>query len=265
MPLNLCILSKMPKISAVIITKNEATNIAQCLQSLLTVVDEILLIDAFSIDDTVKIAQELGAKVIQVKWEGYSQNKNYGNQLAKHDWILSVDADEVLSPKLINSIRALKLNESQVYSINRLNNYCGQWIKHCGWHPDWNNRLFHRKKTEWKGDFVHEKLNFPSSTKIVRLEGLLYHYSYQNSADHWQRIERYAQLSAQQLFQNGKKATFIKLCLAPIARFIRTYFLKMGFLDGKVGWTISVRTGYLVRKKYQLLRILERQVINQPK
>ncbi len=247
----------MPKISAVIITKNEAVNIVRCLPSLQAVVDEIVVIDAFSTDETVKIARELGAKVVQTKWEGYSQNKNYGNQLAKHDWILSIDADEVLSPELAHSIRALKLEENHLYSINRLNNYCGQWIKYCSWHPDWNNRLFHRKTAKWKGDFVHEKLTFLSVTKIVRLEGLLYHYSYQNSADHWQRIERYAQLSAQQLFQDGKKATFIKLWLAPFARFIRTYFIKMGFLDGKAGWTISVRTGYLVRRKYQLLKALE--------
>ena len=247
----------MPKISAVIITKNEATNIARCLQSLQAVVAEILVIDAFSTDETVKIAQELGAKVIQTKWEGYSQNKNYGNQFAKHDWILSIDADEVLSPELMHSIQALKLEQNNIYSINRLNNYCGQWIKYCGWHPDWNNRLFHRKTAKWKGDFVHEKLTFSSATKIIRLEGLLYHYSYQNSADHWQRIERYAQLSAQQLFQNGKKATFIKLWLAPVARFIRTYFIKLGFLDGRAGWTISVRAGYLVYHKYRLLKILE--------
>ena len=246
----------MSKISAVIITKNEAANIARCLQSIINVVDEILVVDAFSSDNTVKIAEGLGAKVIQRKWIGYSQNKNYGNQLAQHDWILSIDADEVLSKELTTSIQILALNEQQVYAMNRLNNYCGQWIKHCSWHPDWNSRLFHRKKAKWKGDFVHERLNFPSSIKPVRLEGLLYHYSYQNSADHWQRIEKYAKLSAQQLYSDGKKATFIKLWIAPVVRFLRTYFFKMGFLDGKAGWTISVRTGYLVRKKYKLLKEL---------
>ncbi len=251
----------MPKISAVIITKNEAANIARCLQSIINLVDEILVVDAFSTDDTVKIAQGLGAKVIQKKWIGYSQNKNVGNELAKYDWILSIDADEVLSAELISSIRALKFDENHIYSINRLNNYCGQWIKHCGWHPDWNNRLFHRKTAKWTGDFVHEQLSFAPKIKVIRLKGLLHHYSYQNSADHWQRIERYAALSAQQLFQDGKKATWIKLWLAPIARFFRTYFIKMGFLDGRAGWTISIRTGYLVRKKYKLLEELERGVI----
>ena len=244
----------MPKISAVIITKNEATNIASCLEPLRKVVEEILVIDAYSTDDTVKIAQNLGAKVVQTEWLGYSQNKNYGNQLAKNDWILSIDADEVLSTELSTTIQNLRLEENRVYSINRLNNYCGQWIKYSGWHPDWNSRLFNKKQVHWKGEFVHEKLAIPPPIKTIHLAGLLYHYSYQNSADHWQRIEKYAQLSAQQLFQDDKKATFIKLWLSPVARFLRTFFLKRGFLDGRAGWTISVRNGYLVHRKYSLLK-----------
>ena len=244
----------MPKLSAVIITKNEATSIARCLQSLNGLVAEVIIVDAFSSDNTVQIAESLGARVVQKDWEGYSQNKNYGNQLAKNDWIISIDADEVITEELKSTIQQLTLEKDKVYSINRLNNYCGQWIKHCSWHPDWNIRLFHRKTAKWKGDFVHEKLTLIENIKVVRLEGLLHHYSYQNSADHWQRIERYAQLSAQQLFQDGKKATFVKLWFAPIARFLRTYFIKMGFLDGKAGWTISVRTGYLVYRKYRLLK-----------
>jgi len=244
----------MLKISAVIITKNEATNIARCLESLQKVVAEVIVIDAYSTDNTVKIAQSLGAIVVETEWLGYSQNKNYGNQLAKNDWILSIDADEVLSAELSKTIQNLRLKENTVYSINRLNNYCGQWIKHSNWHPDWNSRLFNKKQVSWKGDFVHEKLTIPTTMKTVRLEGLLYHYSYQNSADHWERIEKYAQLSAQQLFQDGKKATFIKLWLSPIARFLRTYFLKRGFLDGRAGWIISIRNAYLAYIKYRLLR-----------
>ncbi len=245
------------KISAVIITKNEEENIARCLKSLVGVVDEIIVIDAFSTDKTVEIAQNNGAIIIQKEWEGYSQNKNFGNSQAKNDWILSIDADEVLSQELIISIRKLTLDDSKVYSFNRLNNYCGQWIRHSNWHPDWNIRLFNKKESAWSGDFVHEKLTLPKHVAVDQLEGLLYHYSYQNSEDHWQRIEKYAQLSAQQLFQDGKKATFIKLWLSPIARFLKTYFFKKGFLDGKAGWTISVRNAYLVHRKYQLLQKMQ--------
>lgn len=244
----------MTKISAVIITKNEAKNIARCIHSVAPIVDEILILDAFSRDKTVEIAQQLGAKVVQKKWEGYAQNKNYGNTLAKNDWILSIDADEVLSDELKKAIEKLTLKKELVYTINRLNNYCGQWIRHSNWHPDWNIRLFNKKTAHWAGDFVHEKLDFPTTTKIIKLDGLLYHYSYQNSDDHWNRIERYAQLSARQLFHSGKKTTFIKLWLSPIARFFKTFFINRGFLDGKAGWTISVRNAYLVHRKYQLLK-----------
>lgn len=244
----------MPKISAVIITKNEAANIARALHSIKEIVDEVLIIDGYSTDDTFEIASRLGAKVIQKKWEGYSQNKNYGNQLAKNDWILSIDADEELSPALVKALQEITLVPSNVYSFNRLNNYCGQWIKHSGWHPDWNIRLFNRKVTSWEGDFVHEKLAIPPNITVVCLKGLLYHYSYQNSTDHWHRIEKYAELSAQQLFQDGKKSTFIKRWFAPVARFLRTLFIKQGFLDGRAGWTISVRNAYLVYRKYQLLK-----------
>lgn len=247
----------MPKISAVIITKNEEKNIAQCLQSLIEVVKEIVVIDAYSTDKTIEIAEKIGAKVFQKEWKGYSQNKNFGNDLAKNDWILSIDADEVLSPELITSIHELTLENSKVYSFNRLNNYCGQWIKYSNWHPDWKIRLFNKKQVTWSGDFVHEKLTFDKHITVVRLAGLLYHYSYQNSEDHWQRIEKYAQLSAQQLFQDGKKATFVKLWLSPIARFIKTYFFKKGFLDGKAGWIISVRNAYLVNRKYRLLQEMQ--------
>jgi len=226
-------------------------------QSLFGLVGEIIIVDACSTDDTVQIAKDLGATVVQKEWEGYSQNKNYGNQLAKNDWIISIDADEVITAELSAHIQKLTLEKNTVYSINRLNNYCGQWIKHCSWHPDWNIRLFNRKTAQWEGDFVHEKLVFPDNVKVVRLEGLLHHYSYQNSRDHRQRIEQYAQLSAQQLFQDGKKATFIKLWLAPIARIFRTYFLRLGCLDGKAGWIISKRTGYLVHRKYQLLKEMQ--------
>lgn len=247
----------MPKLSAVIITKNEAMNIARCIKSLNGLVTEILIIDAYSTDDTVQIAKDLGATVVQKEWEGYSQNKNYGNRLAKNDWIISIDADEVITEDLKSHLQQLTLEENTVYSINRLNNYCGQWIRHCSWHPDWNIRLFNRKVAQWKGDFVHEKLAFRDNVKVVHLKGLLHHYSYQNSTDHWQRIEQYAQLSAQQLFQDGKKTTFVKLWLAPVARILRTYFLKLGCLDGKAGWTISKRTGYLVYRKYQLLKEMQ--------
>ena len=242
-------------ISAVIITKNEASTIARCIQAVQQVAAEVIIIDAFSTDETVAIAKDLGAKVFQKTWIGYAHNKNYGNQIAQYDWILSIDADEVLSPTLISTIQQLTLANNTIYAVNRLVNYGGQWVKHSGWHPDWKVRLFNRQTTQWaETDLVHERLLYPPSNHQVRLKGVVYHYSYKNSEDHWQRIEQYAQLSARQLAAAGKKATFVKLYLAPIARFLRTYFLKKGFLDGRLGWRISCRNAYLVYRKYRLVK-----------
>lgn len=244
-------------ISAVIITKNEAEHIGRCIKALQAVTDDILVIDAYSSDQTVQIAQELGARVIQKKWVGYGHNKNIGNQLAHHDWVLSIDADEVLSAELIQSLQQLSLQNNMVYSINRLVNFGGQWIRHSGWHPDWKVRLFNRKIVQWDEQaLVHEQLIIPKNFNTKRLPGLLHHYSYKNDTDHWQRIEQYAQLAAQQLNRKGKKVSFIKLYLSPIARFFRTYFLKKGFLDGSIGWKISYRNAYLVYRKYNLLRAM---------
>lgn len=244
-----------PPISAVIITKNEAANIARCIQAVQEVAQEVLVIDAFSEDETVTIATKLGAKVLQKKWIGYGYNKNYGNQAAQYDWIVSIDADEVLSPDLINCLQTTTLHPNNVYALNRIVNYGGKWVKHSGWHPDWKVRVFHRKNARWDTNaLVHESLSYPKNSKLIPLSGLLYHYSYKNDADHWQRIEKYAQLAAQQLMQEGKKATFVKLYLSPIARFFKTYFIKKGFLDGYLGWKISWRNAYLVWRKYRIVR-----------
>ena len=244
-------------ISAVIITKNEAENIGKCIKALHLVSNDIVVIDANSSDQTVAIAQALGARVHQHKWVSYGHNKNIGNQLAQYDWILSIDADEVLSPELTQSLQQLSLQNNTVYSVNRLVNFGGDWVKHSGWHPDWKVRLFNRKKVSWDEQaLVHEQLIIPTNSTIQQLTGLLYHYSYKDDADHWQRIESYAQLAAQQMATAGKKANFIKLYGSPIARFLRTYFLKKGFLDGYVGWKISYRNAYLVHRKYKLLNAM---------
>ncbi|MEM9819448.1 MAG: glycosyltransferase family 2 protein [Bacteroidota bacterium] len=243
-------------ISAVIITKNEEDNIRACLQALNGVVSEILVVDSMSDDDTVAICRTLGAKVIQTQWKGYAQTKNEANGWARHDWILSIDADEVLSQELAQSIRQLQPKINCVYLVDRLNNFCGQWIKHSGWSPDWKPRLFNRQSTYWDGAYVHEELKVPSQDQRIRLKGQLLHYSYRSLEDHWQRMEKYTQLAATAMYQQGKKATWTKLWLSPLFRFIKTYVLKRGFLDGKNGWIISQRNAVLVHMKYKKLRAL---------
>lgn len=249
----------MPAISAVIITLNEADNIEACISPLLSVVDEVLVIDSGSTDQTCAIAKKLGARVVNTQWQGYAATKNYGNRLAVNDWILSIDADEVISETLGKSIRSLIMDSKKVYSLDRLTNFCGQWIKHSGWYPEWKTRLFNRKISQWKGDYVHEKLVHLEELQEEKIDGKLFHYSYKNLDDHWSRIQRYAKLSAQEMHAAGKHASFVKLWLSPAVRFFRTFVLKAGFLDGKNGWIISLRNAKLVRLKYKILQSLQQK------
>ncbi len=242
-------------ISAVIITKNEAAIIQRCLEALQQVVSEILIVDANSTDQTVAIAKKMGAKVLQKEWAGYGKNKNFGNRMAAYDWILSIDADEVLSPDLIQSLQNLELDQRQVYAVNRLVNYAGHWVYYSGWHPDWKIRLFHKTTIQWdETALVHEPLIIPAIKTVIPLEGVLYHYSYKNEIDHWNRIEQYAELAARQIVQQNSKVGYLKLYGSPIARFFKTFFLKKGFMDGRLGWKISWRNAYLVYRKYKLVR-----------
>lgn len=242
-------------ISAVIITKNEAVNIQRCIGALQQVASEVLIVDANSTDNTVAIAKSMGVKVVQKEWEGYGRNKNFGNRMATYSWILSIDADEVLSIELIQTLQNLVLDQGQVYTINRLVNYAGHWIYYSGWHPDWKVRLFHRADTQWEETaLVHEQLLIPATKKVRQLEGMLYHYSYKSEEDHWDRIEQYAQLAARQMAQQNRRVGFFKLYASPTARFFKTFFLKKGFMDGRLGWKISWRNAYLVYRKYELVR-----------
>lgn len=251
-------MNRLP-VTAVVITLNEASNIEACLRPLLACCAEVLVADSGSTDGTPEQAEQLGARVLRTEWRGYAQTKNKANEAARHDWILSIDADEVLSGELEKHLRSLPLQEKTVYALDRFTNYCGTWVRHSGWYPDWKVRLFDRRAVRWEGDFVHETLSIPADFSEVRLSGKLFHYSYRSSEDHWNRIERYARLSAEKLFDKGKRPNVFKQLFSPPARFLRTFFLKKGFLDGRVGWRLSLRNAYMVRKKYQILKDLYRQ------
>ncbi|MEO1262644.1 MAG: glycosyltransferase family 2 protein [Bacteroidota bacterium] len=243
-------------ISAVIITHNVAGTIRPCLVALKKVCTEIIVVDSFSDDGTADICLEEGAKLVSHEWLGFSGTKNLGNKLAANDWILSIDSDEVLSEELIRALKEVNLAEGCVYALDRITNYCGKWIYHSGWYPEWKVRLFNRKHALWKGDFVHETLFFPDNFMQKKLKGKLFHYSYSDASDHIKRIEKYAKLSAQERFENGKKTSFVQIWFSPIARFIRTYFLKKGFLDGKEGLLISWRSAQMVNLRYRILKEL---------
>lgn len=243
----------MHGITAVIITLNEEDNIARCLESLRGVVDEMLVADTGSSDATCKRASELGARVESLHWEGYAATKNRANALAACDYILSVDADEALSDALKASISAIRSGGlNGAYSFNRLTNYCGHWIRHCGWYPDTKVRLFPKGAAEWKGDHVHEELVCDQAMPTTHLSGDLLHYSYSSVKEHRERAEHYARLGAQKLL--GKESTLLglKTLFAPLLRFLRMYVVQLGFLDGRMGWHVSVNVCREVYLKYRL-------------
>jgi len=246
------------KISSVIITLNEEFHIERCLKSLIGVVDEVIIVDSGSIDNTQKIAESYSfVKFVKKDWEGYSKTKNYGNELVKFDWILSIDADEALSSELQQSILELKNKKNQelcVYEFNRITNYCGQWIRYAGWYPDKKQRLFPKNYAKWQGDFVHEILVFQIPVRF--LKGDLLHYSYQNFIQHKEKTLKYAHLHAQQLSIQGKKFNYFKQYFSSFFVFFKMYFLKLGFLEGKLGWKLCWISAWGAYKKYEILKKL---------
>ncbi len=246
----------MEKLSIVIITHNEEKNIRACLDAVQGLSDDIVIVDSFSTDKTPEICRSYPhVNFVSHNWEGYSAQKNYANSLAKHDYILSLDADEVISDELRKSIEAIEKFEA-VYEFSRLTNYCGSWVHHCGWYPDAKTRIFPREGSFWEGEFVHETLVVPANLPVIRLKGDLLHYSYHTLEDHYRQIERYSTLHAEKMKAEGKKASFIKQFISPPFKFFRIYFLELGFLDGKAGFDIARISAKAVRLKYQKLKIL---------
>lgn len=254
-------------ISAVIISYNTARTIGRCLQAVAQVTDETLVLDSFSDDGTVELCRQYGARVIPQEWLGYAATKNLGQDMAENDWILSIDADEILSEELIASLRSLQRRRGEAYALDRLTSFCGKWIYHCGWYPERKIRLFHRDEVRWGDELVHETLRMPAHCKVVRLRGKLYHDSFADENDHWRRLRKYARLSAEELLRQGRRPTWVHRYLSPAARFSRTYFLKLGFLDGRAGWIISVRSARMVYLRYRLLdamwRLCDREKVDE--
>jgi glycosyltransferase involved in cell wall biosynthesis len=248
----------MPELSVVIITFNEEKNIGRCLESVRDVADDIIVVDSFSTDATESICKKYGVNFIQRKWEGYSGTKNYANSQAKYDWILSMDADEALSEELKNSILEIRKQDKQkVFKFNRLTNYCGKFIKHCGWYPDTKVRIFDRRTTRWEGT-IHEKLVVNEGTP-QQLKGDCLHYSYYTIEEHYRQSDKFSTLSAESLYAKGKSASLLKLWFSPIIKFISTYFFKLGILDGNAGYTVCKIMASATFSKYAKLRKLNSQ------
>ncbi|MCH8904644.1 MAG: glycosyltransferase family 2 protein [Bacteroidetes bacterium] len=240
----------MDRITAIIITRNEEANIERCISSLQDVVDETLVLDSQSSDKTVEICERLGAKVIDQQWLGYAKTKNLGNEMASSDWILSIDADEELSDMLKNSVTSVKQSLEGSYSFNRLTNYAGKWIHHCGWYPDTKIRLFNRKNTFWEDRKVHETIGFKTVEKITHLDGDLLHYSFKSVADHLERARTYSDLASQEIVKNKRTFLFLKMFFSPPTKFVKSYFFHTGFLDGYFGFLICLIGSFEVYLKY---------------
>lgn len=247
------------KLTATIITLNEERNIERCIRSVLPVVDEVIVLDSFSTDRTEEICKSLGVRFEQREWAGYAQTKNFLNDLAKNSMILSIDADEALDEELQNAIRELENAENTVYTLNRLTNYCGKWIRHSGWYPDVKIRIFPKETCHWTGEYVHEELFVPDNYKVVQLKGHLLHYSYYDFEDHRSRADKYSELTAQKMHAAGKEAGLLKPYLSGLARFVTMYFLKSGFLDGKMGYKIASISAASNVYKYKELRRLNKE------
>jgi len=243
------------KISATIITLNEERNLPRAIESL-RCADEIVVMDSGSIDRTVEIAQKLGARVIEGPWPGYANQKNRAAEEATHDWILSLDADESLSEALEGEIWQLKKNGPQcdAYTMPRMAQYLGRWIRHSGWYPDRKIRLYDRRKARWVGAFVHESVKVDGT--VGHFESNLLHFTCNSLSEHLKTMDRYTTLAAEQMLSQGEKVTWARLVLEPPWTFFRTYVVKLGFLDGVEGLAIANMAAVYNFLKYAKARFM---------
>jgi glycosyltransferase involved in cell wall biosynthesis len=248
----------MAPISAVIITFNEERNIERCLLSLQGVVEDIVVVDSFSSDKTEEICKKYNVHFVQHAFEGHIEQKNWAITQAKFPHILSLDADEALDEKLKKSILATKTNwKFNGYTMNRLTNYCGSWVHHCGWYPDTKLRLWDSRLGSWGGDNPHDKFELEKEhNQTSHLQGDILHYSYYTLEDHYKQVTYFTDILAKAQYQKGKKAPIVILYLSPIVKFIKDYFIKKGFLDGKVGFQICRISAFATFTKYRKLRSL---------
>lgn len=248
------ILSSALKISACIITLNEESNLSRCLHSIRSLVDEIVIIDSGSTDKTALIADSFNARFISHSWEGYVKQKNFALSLASHPWILSIDADEELSTELIATVLSLKqkINHPSGYEISRIVEYQGVKIFYGDWFPDRLVRLFQKEMAFFSGGEVHERLEIKG--EIQRIDGYLWHYTYQDREDRLNRIHHYANLWAKSAIQRNKKSTIFSPYLHAGWRLFRGFILKQGFRNGSLGWEIAWGNATEVFLKYRQLR-----------
>lgn len=248
-------------LSVVIITKNEEKSISKTLNAVAGLTDDIIIVDSGSTDNTTAVCKQFQyVTVIETAWLGYGPTKNLGIEKAKHEWILSLDADEVPDEELIKSLQQLDLkNRDIIYSLTRQNFFCNKRIRFGEWSGDTHMRVFNRSRAKWNSAPVHEDLDVEAGIKVIKLKGKLLHYTSSGMTDYIDKTMNYARLHAEKSFKQGKKAGFIKLYLAPAFGFIKHYFFELGFLDGFEGYLIAKTTAWYSFLKYAYLRDLIKQ------
>jgi glycosyltransferase involved in cell wall biosynthesis len=246
----------VPKLSVTIITRDEAADIADAIASV-SWADEVLVVDSHSSDATVDLARAAGARVIAREFAGYIDQKNFAAAQAAHDWILSLDADERVTPELARSIRrALDQPAHAAYRLPRLTWYLGKWIRGTDWYPDYQTRLYDRRAARWTGRYVHEGVTVEGTTG--RLDGDLQHYAYRDISDHLDTIDRYTTLAARQMYEDGRRASGGQLLVHGPLAFLRNFIARGGFRLGTTGLVVSTLNGYYVFLKYAKLWQLQR-------
>jgi glycosyltransferase involved in cell wall biosynthesis len=244
-------------LSVIIITRNESANIAACLDSV-SFADEVIVLDGQSSDDTALIAEQRGAKVVLADvWNGFGPQKNKALSHAQHEWVLSLDADERVSPDLALEIERVLLDgKHDIYEIPRLTNFCGQWIYHCGWRPDRVVRLFKKNSARFSDDKVHERVMALQSQSVGQLKYSLLHYSYPSANDYWRKLQMYSQAWAQQKFEQGKTTSMVRAVSSGMVAFVKSYVFRLGFLDGAMGLAVCIMQAQAAYGKYFTLYCL---------
>jgi glycosyltransferase involved in cell wall biosynthesis len=247
----------VPRVSATIITKNEAAHISQAIESVAWA-DEIIVVDSESTDETAAIARRFTDRVIVRAWPGYSAQKNYAASLASNDWILSLDADERVTPALATEIRGLLAAEPACagYRIPRVTWHLQRWIRSTDWYPDHQLRLYDRRSGEWIGEHVHESVRVRG--RVGELKSEIEHFAFRDISDHLETIDRYTTYAARQMYESGRRAGWAQLAFHPPLAFVRNYALRGGVREGLAGLVVSLMNSYYVFLKFAKLWELQR-------
>lgn len=246
-------------LSACIVAMDEEDRLPACLASL-DFCDEIVVVDSHSKDRTRELAAAHGARVIERDWPGHVLQKEFAIRAARHDWVLCLDADERVSPELREELRALKASGFLAHTgwrMPRLSSYLGRWMRHGAWYPDWQLRLFDRRRARWGGRDPHDHVEVAEGS-VGTLSGRILHHPYRSFAEHLRTIDKYTTIMAEGMHARGERARARDLVLRPTARFVRSYFVKLGFLEGWRGLVQAYLAAHYGRLKYAKLMVLER-------